>query len=647
MRRTVGLAVVVVIFVGCSSSDDGGGGLRSKQDVQQLFDATAQGLAELFVQADGKADAIVVNCPEGGTASIDFATKKAVITDCKIAGVTISGSLVFDYSYAAGIAQVGLSGSLTLSGKWSGTLKIISASITLNTSTKKVCYTASVELPTTALGTLNIASAEQSCGNGTDAGPPPGDGAADGPGPKTDSGKTDSGKPDQAVAPPAPLTHVWSKRISPLTAGQAARDGAGNLYIAGYARLNVTPNKKDGYLYGVDSTGALRWLKSFGSITQDDVAEAVAVDGSGNVTVVGWTQSSSVNFGGTSLTGSTVWPDAVVASYDGSGAHRWSRRFGAGNGDDRLFGVATDSAGNVYVTGMVDGAFNPGGGAMTASGLVVVSYDSTGAQRWAKGFNASVAYGTGIAVAGSNVYLTGKANGSIDFGGGALASIGGHDIVVAALATADGAHVWSKRFGGGQSDQGLALAADSTTVLISASIGTAVDFGGGAIGSSKEQLALVAFDATGAHRWSLALPVLARPDSTSTYASHGVGLDAAGNAYVTGAFVSSAQLAGQTITAVGQRDAFLVSADGTGKPRWATSFGTAGATVVGYSPLVAASGNVTLLFTVTGPLDLGGGLLQGTSAAVALGEFAPKAPSLQDRQLEGLPPRWPTSHRPR
>lgn len=37
--------------------------------------------------------------------------------------------------------------------------------------------------------------------------------------------------------------------------------------------------------------------------------------------------------------------------------------------------------------------------------------------------------------------------GSVDFGGGALTSAGSNDIFAAKLTAADGAHVWSQRFG--------------------------------------------------------------------------------------------------------------------------------------------------------------------------------------------------------
>ena len=79
-------------------------------------------------------------------------------------------------------------------------------------------------------------------------------------------------------------------------------------------------------------------------------ATAVAVDGSGNVFVAGWTVS-------TTLPGcSPIRPwaggvDAFVAKWDGATHLLDYCTFLGGSGDDRAFAIAVDGSGYAYVTG--------------------------------------------------------------------------------------------------------------------------------------------------------------------------------------------------------------------------------------------------------------------------------------------------------
>jgi hypothetical protein len=78
-----------------------------------------------------------------------------------------------------------------------------------------------------------------------------------------------------------------------------------------------------------------------------------------------------------------------------------------------------------------------------------------------------------------NVVLAGHFSGTVTFGGQALESAGGHDVVVVKLDPA-GNHVWSKRFGGIWRDQprGLAIRPNGN-VLVVGYVASEVDFGGG------------------------------------------------------------------------------------------------------------------------------------------------------------------------
>ncbi len=86
----------------------------------------------------------------------------------------------------------------------------------------------------------------------------------------------------------------------------------------------------------------------------------------------------------------------------------WVRRYhGAGYGDDRAIAVATDSTGNVYVTGSSFGSTH------NVSEYATIKYDSEGNQLWLARYHFRFNYGdepVALALdAGGNAYVTGKA----------------------------------------------------------------------------------------------------------------------------------------------------------------------------------------------------------------------------------------------
>ena len=107
----------------------------------------------------------------------------------------------------------------------------------------------------------------------------------------------------------------------------------------------------------------------------------------------------------------------------------WAQVWG-GPGTDRCNHVATDSKGNVYVTGTFDQTadFDPGPGEDIHStdgpeiyAIFLVKYDSHGRFQWARTWGGqgdmdTLDWGNGIAVDPSgNVFVTGEFEGSIDF----------------------------------------------------------------------------------------------------------------------------------------------------------------------------------------------------------------------------------------
>lgn len=212
-----------------------------------------------------------------------------------------------------------------------------------------------------------------------------------------------------AAAADAP---VWTRQIG--TKGDeaalgVATDGKGNVYLAGTTDGSLCGDnhgKADAWVAKYDADGNRQWLRQPGT-AEDDSAAGVAADGAGNVYVVGHTYGV---FGGGQNAAGNVW----MAKYDAKGARLWVRQFGTTAGDDAATGVATDHAGNVYVTGYT---YGPLGGLFRGGETDgwVAKYDANGNRLWARQIGTREgdgAYGVTTDAVG-NVYLTGSTSGSL------------------------------------------------------------------------------------------------------------------------------------------------------------------------------------------------------------------------------------------
>ncbi|MCE5228052.1 SBBP repeat-containing protein [bacterium] len=154
--------------------------------------------------------------------------------------------------------------------------------------------------------------------------------------------------------------HLWSTYLGGIkrdTAIGIALDGSGNVFATGYTESSGWTSggfdtSYNGYLDAfvakLSNSGGHLWSTYLGG-SRADWASRDAVDGSGNVYVTGFTQSSGWTSGGfdTSYNGDG---DAYVAKLSSSGKHLWSTYLGGGD-VDYGWDIALDISGNVYVTG--------------------------------------------------------------------------------------------------------------------------------------------------------------------------------------------------------------------------------------------------------------------------------------------------------
>jgi hypothetical protein len=284
--------------------------------------------------------------------------------------------------------------------------------------------------------------------------------------------------------------HTWSKGIVPGIESRVwavTLDSAGAVYLTGDVGGGVDfgggflppGGSRDVFVLKLSASGDHVWSKRYGG-SDLQIGEGIAVDGAGNVFVAG-VFYGDIGFGGPTLSnpGSI---DGFLVKLDPNGNHVWTKHFGA-TGDQVALAVACDAAGNVVVTGGQEGSVDYGGGALAAIGqhdLFVARYQPNGAHAWSKIFgDGADQIGWGVAVDGSsNVLVTGDFFGTMGFGGAPLTSAGDRDVFLAKLSPG-GTHVWSKGFGDATPAQGLAVAADANgRVAAAGHFNGTMNFGG-------------------------------------------------------------------------------------------------------------------------------------------------------------------------
>lgn len=176
-------------------------------------------------------------------------------------------------------------------------------------------------------------------------------------------------------------------------------DASNNVYITGYSTGNGTGSDYATLKY--NSLGSLQWTRRYnGPGNGNDQAKSIAIDGSGNISVTGF----SLGIG-------TGTSDYATIKYNSLGDSLWVKRYnGSANGIDQANSLVVDSSGSVYVTGYSAGT---GTG---ASDYATIKYNSTGDSLWVRRYNGTgnnVDQANSIKVDNSgNTYVTGNSVGS-------------------------------------------------------------------------------------------------------------------------------------------------------------------------------------------------------------------------------------------
>ena len=270
-------------------------------------------------------------------------------------------------------------------------------------------------------------------------------------------------------------------------------DSSGNIYVTGQSYGSGTRSDYATIKYYPE--GDIAWVRRYnGPRDTTDYANAIAVDGSGNVCVTGESYGSSTNC------------DDATISYYPNGDTAWVRRYnGPGNSSDGAWAIAVDSSGNIYVTGWSMGIG-------TGDDYATIKYYPNGDTAWVRRYNGpgnSSDVARAIAVEGSgNVYVTG------------WCCVSGSDFDYATIKYyPNGDTAWVRRYNGpaNSEDGAYAIAVDSSgNVYVT--------------GGSEGDYATIKYFPSGDTAWARRYN---GPGNNDDYAN-AIAVDVSGNVHVTG-----------------------------------------------------------------------------------------------------------------
>ena len=308
----------------------------------------------------------------------------------------------------------------------------------------------------------------------------------------------------------------------------------------------------DVFIAKLDTNGNWLWAKQAGG-TAWDRAYAISADSTGNCYVTG-SFKGTVQFGSTTFSSNSTSYDLFVTKLDTNGNWLWAIGTG-GTSDEFGYGIDIDSVGNSYVTGWFGGTAIFGGYNLSTNGrsdIFIVKLSANGESwNWAKKAGGTT-YDEGHSIASDtagNTYVTGYFQGMVQFGNIDLSADTNGDIVIAKL-NANGDWLWAKRAGGTGKDEGNSIAIDADgNCYVTGNFRYAADFGPFNLDCNQD-IFVTKLNSDGGWIWAK------QSSGTSYVYGEGIANDGAGNCYVTGSFLDTAIFGSHSIDSNGGNDIF-------------------------------------------------------------------------------------------
>jgi hypothetical protein len=305
--------------------------------------------------------------------------------------------------------------------------------------------------------------------------------------------------------------------------------------------INAAPGYQDMFVAKYDSSGTVQWAKRVGG-TNDDAAIGVTTV-FGSVYIAGNFKSPSFVFGTTTII-NTSWADDQIflARYDTSGNEQWGINTG-GLVDNFVNGLTSDRAGNLFVTGTFGTSITFGSTTLTngtGAHIFLAKYDSTANFSWARsdgGDGGDMPSCLATDTAG-NIFMTGWFHGSYTtFGAVTLnnVNVGSSDLFVVKF-DPSGTPLWGNRSGGMNNEAALSVSVDQSgnAVITGHYVSPSIVFGTYTLGNAGVyDLFVTKYDVPGNVLWAK------RVGAAGADFGQSVAIDGLGNVYVAGDFSST------------------------------------------------------------------------------------------------------------
>ena len=292
-------------------------------------------------------------------------------------------------------------------------------------------------------------------------------------------------------------------------------DSSGNVYVTGMSHEWRLGTDYDFCTVKYDSDGNQLWVARYnspGNYTDD--AYDIALGSAGNIYVTGRSKCERYNF------------DYLTIAYDTDGNELWTAKYnGPGNGKDEALSIATDAAGNVYITGDSDSEISADPRVPANKDCTTIKYDRFGNELWVARYNGPGNfhdYGKKIEVDPSgNIYVAGLCDED---------SWGGSDFLLIKY-DSDGNELWVERYDGPGDYK------DRLNDIVIDSDGNVYTTGQCSVIGSWDDLDYItmAYDSSGNQLWMYSY----NGPANSSDISNAIALDLSGNVYVTGSSCGS------------------------------------------------------------------------------------------------------------
>jgi len=300
------------------------------------------------------------------------------------------------------------------------------------------------------------------------------------------------------------VSQEWAVRYNGIgNSGDNARaittDKSGNIYITGQSIIVTGTGNNDFLTIKYTSSGIQQWVARYnGPANDNDYAQAIVVDDSGNVYVTGSSQGNGTFF------------DYATVKYNSSGIQQWVARYnGIENRSDQSRAIAIDDFGNVFVTGESYSS-------ISGYDCISIKYGSSGNQLWIASYN-------NLSNADGGFVLKSDKQGNV-FVGGYSGNIGSQEDFLTIKYNSAGIQQWASMY------DGITHQIDQIKYMVLDVSGNVYVTGSSAGTSNYADYAIIKYDSSGIQQW------VRRYNGTADYYDRpcGLGIDKNGNIYVGG-----------------------------------------------------------------------------------------------------------------